>query len=80
VCVEETECFLIEGFELSPSYLARLQAVLEHTEVRGCFLGHGSFSVEDLVGYRDPAAAPRRLPWGAPRGCRLDPTAEQAAA
>jgi hypothetical protein len=54
VCVEEVACFLIEGFELSPSYLARLQAALEQTEVRGCFLGHGSFSVEDLAGYRGP--------------------------
>jgi 2-phosphoglycerate kinase len=54
VCVEETERFLIEGFELAPSFLARLQAALEHAEVRGCFLGHGSFSVEDLAGYRGP--------------------------
>jgi len=54
VCVEEAECFLIEGFELSPRYPARLQAALEQTEVRGCFLGHGSFSIEDLSGYRGP--------------------------
>jgi hypothetical protein len=54
VCAEEAECFLIEGFELSPTYVARLQAALEHTEVRGCFLGHGSFSIEDLAGYRGP--------------------------
>jgi predicted kinase len=54
VCVEEAERFLIEGFELSPSHPARLRAVLEQTEVRGCFLGHGSFSVEDLAGYRGP--------------------------
>jgi hypothetical protein len=31
-----------------------LQAALAQTEVRGCFLGHGSFSVEDLAGYRGP--------------------------
>jgi hypothetical protein len=54
VCAEEAPCFVIEGFELAPSYVARLQAALEQTEVRGCFLGHGSFSVEDLVGYRGP--------------------------
>jgi len=54
VCAEEAECFLIEGFELSPSYVARLQAALAQAEVRGCFLGHGLFSVEDLVGYRGP--------------------------
>jgi hypothetical protein len=54
VCVEEAECFLIEGFELSPFYLARLQAALAQAEVRGCFLGHGSFTVEDLAGYRGP--------------------------
>jgi hypothetical protein len=54
VCVEEAECFLIEGFELSPSYVARLQAALGQAEVRGCFLGHGSFSVQDLAGYQGP--------------------------
>ena len=64
VCVEEAECFLIEGFELAPSYIARLGAALEQTEVRGCFLGHGSFSIEDLVGYRGPKPQHR----GASRG------------
>jgi hypothetical protein len=54
VCVEEAACFLLEGFELSPSYVARLQATLGQTEVRGCFLGHSGFSVEDLAGYRGP--------------------------
>jgi hypothetical protein len=54
VCAEEAECFLIEGFELAPSYVARLQAALGQAEVRGCFLGHGSFSVEDLAAYRGP--------------------------
>jgi hypothetical protein len=54
VCAEEAESFLIEGFDLSPSYLARLQAALAQTQVRGCFLGHGSFSVADLAGYRGP--------------------------
>jgi hypothetical protein len=39
VCVEEAACFLIEGFELSPTYVARLQASLAQAEVRGCFLG-----------------------------------------
>ncbi len=54
VCAEEAECFLIEGFELAPSYPARLRAALGQAEVRGCFLGHGSFSVGDLAGYRGP--------------------------
>jgi hypothetical protein len=54
VCAEEAECFLIEGFDLSPSYPARLQTALGQAEVRGCFLGHGSFSVADLAGYRGP--------------------------
>lgn len=54
VCAEEDERFLIEGFELSPSYPARLRAALEEVEIRACFLGHGSFSVEDLIGYRGP--------------------------
>jgi hypothetical protein len=54
VCAEEAERFLIEGFELSPFYPARLRAALEGTAVWACFLGHGSFSVEDLAGYRGP--------------------------
>lgn len=66
-------CFLIEGFELSPSYPPRLQAALEQTEVRGCFLGHDSFSVETSPATGDPAAAPRRLICGARRGRSLDP-------
>src|SRR6266508_1735968 len=36
VCVEEAACFLIEGFELSPSYPARLQAALAPAEVWTC--------------------------------------------
>ena len=54
VCAEEAERFLIEGFELSPSYPARLRAALEGTAVRACFLGHGSFSLKNLVAYRGP--------------------------
>lgn len=54
VCAEEAERFLIEGFEVSPSYPARLQAALEATEVRVCFLGHRSFSTDDLASYRGP--------------------------
>jgi hypothetical protein len=54
VCVEEAAGFLIEGFDLAPSYVARLQAALAPAEVRGCFLGHGAFSGEDLAGYRGP--------------------------
>jgi hypothetical protein len=54
VCLEEAQCFLIEGFELSPSHVPRLQAALTRAEVRGCFLGHGWFSVQELAGYRGP--------------------------
>ncbi len=54
VCAEEAERFLIEGFELAPSYPARLRAALEPTEVRACFLGNSSFSIADLAGYRGP--------------------------
>jgi len=54
VCAEEAARFLIEGFDLSPSYVARLRAALGQAEVRGCFVGHGSFLVEDLAGYRGP--------------------------
>jgi hypothetical protein len=54
VCIEEAACFLIEGFDLAPTHVARLQAALAPAEVRGCFLGHGWFSVEDLAGYQGP--------------------------
>ena len=54
VCAEEAGRFLIEGFELAPSYPARLRAALGETEIRACFLGHGSFTAEDLAGYRGP--------------------------
>jgi hypothetical protein len=54
VCAEEADRSLIEGFELAPRYPRRLRAALEGTEVRACFLGHGSFSIADLAGYRGP--------------------------
>lgn len=54
VCIEENERFLIEGFELSASYPARLGAALQGTEIRACFLGNRSFSTDDLAGYRGP--------------------------
>jgi hypothetical protein len=54
VCAEEADRFLIEGFELAPSYPIRLRAALGGTEIRACFLGHASFSAADLAGYRGP--------------------------
>jgi hypothetical protein len=54
VCAEEAERFLIEGFELAPWYPARLQAALAGTSVRACFLGHRTFSANDLASYRGP--------------------------
>jgi hypothetical protein len=54
VCTEEAERFLIEGFELAPSYPARLQAALPGTTVRACFLGHPAFSADALFSYRGP--------------------------
>ena len=54
VCAEEADRFLIEGFELAPSYPARLRAALGGSEIRACFLGHGSFSAGDLAAYRGP--------------------------
>jgi hypothetical protein len=54
VCAEETERFLVEGFELARWYPARLQAALAGTTVRACFLGHRTFSAGDLASYRDP--------------------------
>ena len=54
VCAEENERFLIEGFELSVSYPARLGAALENIKIHACFLGNCSFSTDDLAGYRGP--------------------------
>ncbi len=54
VCAQEAGQFLIEGFEPAPSYPARLQAALVGTTVRSCFLGHRSFSADDLASYRGP--------------------------
>jgi predicted kinase len=54
VCAEEAEQFLIEGFEVSPSYPARLRAALAGVSVRACFLGHRAFSAADLASYRGP--------------------------
>jgi hypothetical protein len=42
VCAEEADQFLIEGFELAPSYPSRLRTALGQTEIRACFLGHSS--------------------------------------
>jgi hypothetical protein len=54
VCAEEAEQFLIEGFELSALYPARLEAALAGVRVRACFLGHSTFSADDLASYRGP--------------------------
>jgi hypothetical protein len=54
VCAEEAEQFLIEGFELSALYPARLEAALAGVSVRACFLGHSTFSAGDLASYRGP--------------------------
>lgn len=54
VCAEESETFLIEGFELAPWYLERLRGDLEAVEVRACFLGHENFTAADLAQYRGP--------------------------
>jgi hypothetical protein len=54
VCAEEAQQFLIEGFELSPSHPARLQAALAGITVRACFLGHATFAGGDLASYRGP--------------------------
>jgi len=54
VCTEENERFLIEGFELSVSYPARLEAAIGNSKVRTCFLGNHSFSADDLACYQGP--------------------------
>jgi hypothetical protein len=52
--LEEAERFLIEGFELSPAHPVRLQAALGGIQVQACFLGHRTFSADDLAAYRGP--------------------------
>ena len=42
------------GLELSPWYPGRLEAALEGTTVRACFLGHSTFTADDLASYRGP--------------------------
>ena len=54
VCAEEAEQFLIEGFELSPAHVPRLQAAIGGVEIRACFLGNCAFSAELLAAYRGP--------------------------
>lgn len=82
VCVEEAERFLIEGFELAPTYPARLQAAVEGIRVRACFLGHRTFSADDLASYPRSEAPARGagIQRGTRRGSRLDSTAEPSAA
>ena len=63
VCTEENERFLIEGFELSASYPARLGEALQGTEIRACFLGNRSFSTDDLAGYRGPKPQHHGASW-----------------
>jgi hypothetical protein len=81
VCAEEADQFLIEGFELAPSYPARLRTALGQTEIRACFLGHSSFSAADLAGYRGPKpqAESDFVIWRTARGCQLDPAPQRAA-
>lgn len=54
VCAEEANQFLIEGFEVAPSYPARLRGALAGTTVRAWSLGHSTFSGADLAAYRGP--------------------------
>jgi hypothetical protein len=63
VCAEESTRFLIEGFEVSASYPARLGTALQGTEIRACFLGNRSFSPDDLAGYRGPKPQHHGASW-----------------
>ncbi len=63
VCTEESKRFLIEGFELSASYPARLGEALQGIEIRACFLGNRSFSTDDLAGYRGPKPQHHGASW-----------------
>ena len=54
VCAEEHEAFVIEGFDLEPSFRARLSRALAPTVIRACFLGHETFTSSDLAHYRGP--------------------------
>jgi hypothetical protein len=54
VCAEEADRFLIEGFEVSTTYPARLRMALGGISVRSCFLGNCTYSADDLAAYRGP--------------------------
>src|SRR5207302_586664 len=54
VSAEEHEAFVIEGFDLEPSFRARLSRALPLVVIRACFLGHEGFTGADLADYRGP--------------------------
>ncbi len=52
VALDQSERFLIEGAEWFPRHVNPLRAALEEASVRACFLGHATYSHEDLVAYQ----------------------------
>lgn len=52
VALDQSERFLIEGAEWFPRHIAPLGAALEEAAVQACFLGHATYSQEDLANYQ----------------------------
>ncbi len=52
VALDQSERFLIEGAEWFPRHVAPLTTALEEVSVRACFLGHATYSLEDLAAYQ----------------------------
>lgn len=65
VCAEEAECFLIEGFELSPSYVLACRLRLRRLRSAGASWGTACSRSRTRRLSGAQAAAPRRLPRGA---------------
>lgn len=52
VALDQCETFLIEGAEWFPRHVPDLDAALEDVSLRACFLGHVTYSPDDLASYR----------------------------
>ncbi|MGH9125599.1 MAG: hypothetical protein ACRDZ8_12860 [Acidimicrobiales bacterium] len=70
----QSATFLVEGVQWLPRHVTRLTVALDGVSVRACFLGHATYSSDDLASYRgvnrwhDAASAEERE--GIPRWIR----------
>jgi hypothetical protein len=52
VALDQSQTFLMEGVEWLPRHVPALSLALENVAVRGCFLGHLTYSSDDLAAYQ----------------------------